>query len=53
MIATKSPILQMLNEKIDVLSLNPVEKKLYKSMLWIQGGFLGWTPKSPFFFWGL
>ena len=33
MIATKSPILQMLNEKIDVLSLNPVEKKLYESRM--------------------
>ena len=33
MIATTSPILQMLNEKIDVLSLNPVERKLYESRM--------------------
>ena len=33
MLATTSPILQMLNEKIDVLSLNPVEKKLYESRM--------------------
>ena len=33
MIATMSPVLQMLNEKIDVLSLNPVERKLYESRM--------------------
>ena len=33
MLATTSPILQMLNEKIDVLSLNPVEKKFYESRM--------------------
>jgi len=33
MIATTSPILQMLNEKIDVLSLNPEERKLYESRM--------------------
>ena len=33
MLATTSPILQMLNEKIDVLSLSPVEKKLYESRM--------------------
>ena len=33
MLAATSPILQMLNEKIDVLSLNPVEKKLYESRM--------------------
>ena len=33
MIATKSPILQMLNEQIDVLSLSPVERKLYESRM--------------------
>ena len=33
MLATTSPILQMLNEKIDVLSLNPVERKLYESRM--------------------
>ncbi|UTC48138.1 Rpn family recombination-promoting nuclease/putative transposase [Treponema vincentii] len=33
MLATTSPILQMLNEKIDVLSLNPEERKLYESRM--------------------
>ena len=33
MLAATSPILQMLNEKIDVLSLNPVEKKFYESRM--------------------
>ena len=33
MIATTSPILQMLNEKIDVLSLSPKERKLYESRM--------------------
>ena len=33
MLATTSPILQMLNEKIDVLSLNPIERKLYESRM--------------------
>ena len=33
MLAATSPILQMLNEKIDVLSLSPVEKKLYESRM--------------------
>ena len=33
MLATKSPILQMLNEQIDVLSLSPVERKLYESRM--------------------
>ena len=33
MLATTSPILQMLNEKIDVLSLNPVERKFYESRM--------------------
>ena len=33
MLATTSPILQMLNEKIDVLSLSPVERKLYESRM--------------------
>ena len=33
MLAATSPILQMLNEKIDVLSLNPIEKKLYESRM--------------------
>ena len=33
MLAATSPILQMLNEKIDVLSLNPEERKLYESRM--------------------
>ena len=33
MLATTSPVLQMLNEKIDVLSLNPEERKLYESRM--------------------
>ena len=33
MIAITSPILQMLNEKIDVLSLSPKERKLYESRM--------------------
>ena len=33
MLATTSPILQMLNEKLDVLSLTPVERKLYESRM--------------------
>ena len=33
MLATTSSILQMLNEKVDVLTLSPVEKKLYESRM--------------------
>ena len=33
MLATTSPILQMLNEQIDVLSLKPEERKLYESRM--------------------
>ena len=33
MIAQTSPILQMLNEKIDVLTLSPIERKLYESRM--------------------
>ena len=33
MIATKSPVLQMLNEKKDVLTLSPTERKLYESRM--------------------
>ena len=33
MIATTSPVLQMLNEKIDVLTLSPTERKLYESRM--------------------
>lgn len=33
MLATTSPVLQMLNEQLDVLSLSPVERKLYESRM--------------------
>ena len=33
MIATMSPVLQMLNEKIDILTLSPIERKLYESRM--------------------
>ena len=33
MLATTSPVLQMLNEKIDILTLSPVERKLYESRM--------------------
>ncbi len=33
MIATMSPVLQLLNEKIDVLTLSPIERKLYESRM--------------------
>ena len=33
MLATTSPILQMLNEKVDILSLTPEERKLYESRM--------------------
>ena len=33
MLATKSPVLQMLNEKIDILTLSPTERKLYESRM--------------------
>ena len=33
MLAMTSPVLQMLNEKIDVLSLTPEERKLYESRM--------------------
>ena len=33
MLAATSPILQMLNEKIDILSLSPIERKLYESRM--------------------
>ena len=33
MLAKTSPILQMLNEQIDVLTLSPVERKLYESRM--------------------
>ena len=32
-LALKSPILQMLNEKIDILTLSPIERKLYESRM--------------------
>ena len=33
MIAMQSPVLQMLNEKIDILTLSPTERKLYESRM--------------------
>ena len=33
MLAMTSPILQMLNEKIDILTLSPTERKLYESRM--------------------
>ena len=33
MIATTSPVLPMLNEKVDVLTLSPLERKLYESRM--------------------
>ena len=33
MLAATSPILQMLNEKVDVLTLSPLERKLYESRM--------------------
>ena len=33
MLAKTSSILQMLNEKVDILTLSPVEKKLYESRM--------------------
>ena len=33
MIATMSPVLQILNEKIDILTLSPTERKLYESRM--------------------
>lgn len=33
MIANTSPILQLLNEQLDILSLSPVERKLYESRM--------------------
>ena len=33
MIATTSPVLQLLNEKVNMLSLSPVERKLYESRM--------------------
>ncbi|MGP1577808.1 MAG: Rpn family recombination-promoting nuclease/putative transposase, partial [Treponema sp.] len=36
MLAVTSPVLQMLNEKIDALTLSPVERKLYESRMKLQ-----------------
>ena len=33
LLATTSPVLQMLNEKIDILTLSPTERKLYESRM--------------------
>ena len=33
MLAANSPVLKILNEKIDILTLSPTEKKLYESRM--------------------
>ena len=33
MMATTSPILKILNEKVDILTLSPIERKLYESRM--------------------
>ena len=33
MLATTSPVLQLLNEKVNVLTLTPTERKLYESRM--------------------
>ena len=33
MLAATSPVLQMLNEKVDILTLSPIERKLYESRM--------------------
>ena len=33
MLAATSPILKMLNEKVDILTLSPIERKLYESRM--------------------
>ena len=33
MLARTSPVLQILNEQIDILSLSPIERKLYESRM--------------------
>ena len=38
MLATKSPILKMLNEKVDILTLSPTERKLYESRMKLKSG---------------
>jgi len=36
MLAMKSPILQRPNEKIDILTLSPVDRKLYESRMKLE-----------------
>ena len=33
MLATTSPVLQMLNEQLDVMTLSPIERQLYESRM--------------------
>ena len=33
MLAATSPVLQMLNEKVNILTLSPIERKLYESRM--------------------
>ena len=40
----------------DIEMCFPIDVRVYRKNIaaaWNQGGFLGWNPKSPFFFWGL
>lgn len=36
MLAKNSPVLKILNEKVDILNLNPTEKKLYESRMMLK-----------------
>ena len=38
MLAATSPILKMLNEKVDILTLSPTERKLYESRMKLKSG---------------
>ncbi|MGP1445743.1 hypothetical protein [Treponema sp.] len=48
MIATKSPVLQMLNEKIDVLTLSPTERKPYESRMKLKSDITTISLLCPF-----
>ena len=40
----------------DIEMCFPIDIRVYRKNIaaaWNQGGFLGWNPKSSFFFWGL
>ena len=36
MLAENSPVLKILNEKVNILNLNPAEKKLYESRMMLK-----------------